>query len=283
MDTGSSSSQSQDHEEVKACATDKENTPSIQVQAQAKAQAQVCLIRATKEVLKTPAGMYTATTYKDTFFSSGENGAFPLQRKPLFIGSTLDDRSSTSTTSGERRDENDERNTHTNQETKYEDEERDDVQPKHQSYPFLQTRVEYTYTQPFVESESILFLASSSESWDCDVARETSLFDNECDDHSLEETETEAVMSLPYDNINAVHNFEHNSRRSLSDSVAASLCSEPTANRDNLNHVTYLESLFVSIQPNVEDKRMHTFDVLLCSSFSFQNSLFYACHPGARK
>jgi hypothetical protein len=111
-------------------------------------------------------------TLTETFSISGEVTCTPARNDSLFMTSTADCEESRVVES---------RNCSMNDNrTDDDDDEREDSMPNQNSEPFLQTRVDYT--ERLVEKErACVFLMSSSESWDCDVARETSLFDGDDD------------------------------------------------------------------------------------------------------
>ena len=111
-------------------------------------------------------------TLTETFSISSEVRCTPARNDSIFMTSTADCEESRLVES---------RNCSMNDDRTDDDDEREDSTPNQNSEPFLQTRVEYT--EHFVEKDrACVFLMSSSESWDCDVARETSLFDGEDDD-----------------------------------------------------------------------------------------------------
>ncbi|KAI2510955.1 hypothetical protein MHU86_3427 [Fragilaria crotonensis] len=166
-------------------------------------------------------------TLTETFSISGEVTCTPARNDSLFMTSTADCEESRLVES---------RNCSMNDDRIDDDDEREDSTPNQNSEPFLQTRVEYT--EPFVEKErACVFLMSSSESWDCDAARETSLFDGDDDDDDggscelrdwdktgLQELQAEAApLSFVK---NASPNLDDKSRWH-SESTAGRFCGEP--------------------------------------------------------
>lgn len=130
--------------------------------------------------------VHSEPTLTETFSISSDAAWNPAQNDSLFITSTADCEES-------RLEES--RSCSLNDDRADEDDERDDAMPNQNSEPFLQTRVEYT--EPFIKKErAFVFLMSSSESWNCDAARETSLFD----DDELEEEDGRSLELGDRDN-----------------------------------------------------------------------------------
>lgn len=156
-----------EHPEAHRRTTGKENVPS-QTHRITKGSETACSNKSQKSLED---NLDTSVTFAETFSRSDEVADISLRNTP---------RSSLFTSSADHEEKHhfESRDCNINDERRDDDDERDDEQPNQNTAPFLQTRVEYA--EPYVEKErAFMFLASSSDSWNFDVARETSLFDDD--------------------------------------------------------------------------------------------------------
>lgn len=179
-----------EHPEAQRCATGKENVPSNKHETANGSEA-ACSTKSQKSIKD---NLDTSVTFAETFSRSDEVVDIALRTSSFFV--TSEDH--------EEQRHFESRDCNISDERRDDDEERDDEQPNQNTTPFLQTRVEYA--EPFVEKErTFMFLASSSDSWNFDVARETSLFDDDgseldddFDNSSIEQVKP-YVTTLPFD------------------------------------------------------------------------------------